>query len=175
MQTSLAFVLLVGALSQASGSDPAEEYHVKGGFLLNFVKFVEWPAEAFKSPADPIAICVLGANPFGPGLAQVAQGTVVDNRTVAVRQVADAQQARGCQIVFVSVSERKRMRAVIEATKGASALTVGESDGFIAAGGVIEFRVEESKVKMEISAEAAKRAGLHISSKLLSLSQAGKQ
>jgi hypothetical protein len=175
VQTSLAFVLLVGALSQASGSDPAEEYHVKGGFLLNFVKFVEWPAEAFKSPADPIAICVLGANPFGPGLAQAAQGTVVDNRTVAVRQVADAQQARGCQIVFVSVSERKRMRAVIEATKGASALTVGESDGFIAAGGVIEFRVEESKVKMEISAEAAKRAGLHISSKLLSLSQAGKQ
>ena len=175
MQTSLAFVLLVGALSQASGSDPAEEYHVKGGFLLNFVKFVEWPPEAFKSPADPIAICVLGANPFGPGLAQAAQATVVEKRNVAVRPIADTQQARGCQIVFVSVSERKHMRAVIEATKGASALTVGESDGFIAAGGVIEFRVEESRVKMEISAEAAKRAGLHVSSKLLSLSQAAKQ
>ena len=168
-------MLLVGALTQVSGPDPAEEYHVKGGFLLNFVKFVEWPAEAFKSPADPITICVLGANPFGPGLAQAAEATVVDKRNLAVRQIADAPQARGCQIVFVGVSERKRVRAVIEATKGASGLTVGESDGFIAAGGVIEFRVEESKVKMEINAETAKRAGLRISSKLLSLSQPGMQ
>ena len=148
---------------------------MKGAFLLNFVKFVEWPVQAYKSPADPIAICLLGANPFGPGLAQAAHGTVVEKRNVEVRQIADPQQAHGCQIVFVGASERKRVRAVMEATKGASVLTVGESEGFIAGGGVIQFWVEESKVKMEISAEAAKRAGLHISAKLLNLSQAAKQ
>jgi hypothetical protein len=175
MPTKLVFVFLVGALAQAPGSDPAEEYHVKGAFLLNFPKFVEWPEEAYQTPADPIAICVLGANPFGPGLAQAAQATVVKRRNVTVRQIADPLQARKCQIVFVSVSERKHVRAVIEATKGASVLTVGESDGFIAGGGIIEFRVEESKVRMEISAMAAQSAGLHISSNLLSLSQAAKK
>jgi hypothetical protein len=40
---------------------------------------------------------------------------------------------------------------------------------------VIEFRVEESKVRMEISAAAAKLAGLRISAKLLSLSQSAKR
>jgi len=55
--------------------------------------------------------------------------------------------------------------------KGESVLTVGESEGFIASGGIVEFRVEDSKVRMEINAESAKRAGLHVSAKLLSLSQ----
>ena len=100
---------------------------------------------------------------------------VVEKRTVAVRQITDPRQARQCQIVFVSVSERKRARAVLEAVQGASVLTVGESEGFIAGGGVIEFRVEESKVRMEISAAAGKLAGLHISAKLLSLSQSAKR
>jgi len=69
------------------------------------------------------------------------------------------------------VAERKRARAVLEALQGVSVLTVGESEGFIASGGIIEFRLEEGKVRMEISEAAAKRAGLHISAKLLSLSQ----
>jgi hypothetical protein len=100
---------------------------------------------------------------------------LVDKRTVAVRPIPDAQQARQCQIVFVSSSEHKRGKAVLEAVRGASVLTVGETEGFIAAGGVIEFRVEDSKVRMEISAPAAKLAGLHISAKLLSLSQPAKK
>jgi hypothetical protein len=67
------------------------------------------------------------------------------------------------------------MRAVLDAVQGGSVLTVGESEGFIAGGGVIEFRLEENKVRMEISVAAAKRAGLHISAKLLSLAQSGKR
>jgi len=54
-------------------------------------------------------------------------------------------------------------------------LTVGESEGFIAAGGIVEFRLEESKVRMDIGEAAAKRAGLRISSKLLSLAQPAKR
>jgi hypothetical protein len=159
-----------------SGSDaPVEEYRVKGAFLLNFAKFVEWPAEAFKAPADPIAICILGTDPFGPQMAQAAAAIAVDKRTVLVRQISDPQQARACHIVFVSAAERKRAHAVIEAVKAGCVLTVGESDGFLAGGGMIEFRVEESKVRMEISAEAAKRAGLRVSAKLLSLSQSARK
>jgi hypothetical protein len=174
--TKLAFVILAGALSYAPAAEPTvEEYHVKGAFLLNFAKFVEWPAEAFKGPAEAISICVLGANPFTPELDVAARQIVVDKRTAMVRQISDAQQARQCQIVFMSVSERKRVRSVLEALQGAAVLTVGESDGFIANGGVIELKVDEGRVRMEISEEAAKRAGLHISAKLLSLAKSGKR
>jgi YfiR/HmsC-like len=174
--SKLALALLAGWLAPVWAAEPAaEEYRVKGAFLLNFAKFVEWPAEAFHGPGDAIGICVLGANPFTAALEQAAGQVVVEKRTVVVRQIADPHQASQCQIVFVSVSERKRVRAVLEAVHGASVLTVGESEGFIAGGGVIEFRVEESKVRMEISAAAAKSAGLRISAKLLSLSQSAKR
>jgi hypothetical protein len=142
--TKLVLVALVaGALNQASPAEPpAEEYRVKGAFLLNFARFVEWPASAFKRTGDPIVICVLGANPFTPALNQAARQVAVENRTVTVRQIPDAQHAGECQIVFVSVPERKRARALFEAVQGENVLTVGESAGFIASGGVIEFRVE---------------------------------
>jgi hypothetical protein len=171
-----ALVALAGALSRASAAEPlAEEYRVKGAFLLNFARFVEWPPEAFRGVGDPIAICVVGANPFTPALDQAARQLLIENRTVTIRQITDAPQARQCHIVFVSLSERKRAHAVLQAAEGGSVLTVGESEGFAAGGGMIEFSVEESKVRMEINAAAAKRAGLHISAKLLSLAQAGRR
>jgi hypothetical protein len=96
---------------------------------------------------------------------------VVDKRPVSVRQITGPQQARACQIFFVSVSERKRARALMGAAKRGSVLTLWESDAFRSGGGVIEFRVEESKVRMEISVYVAKRAGLRVSAKSLSPSQ----
>ena len=172
----LSLALLIGAACRAGEAQPvAEEYQVKGAFLLNFVKFVEWPVKAFKEPGDPIAICVLGQNPFGPGLDRASRKIVVANRNVSVRQVADPQQASQCQIVFVSVSERKRASAWLKILQGASALTVGESEDFLANGGVIAFKLDGEKVRMEISTAAADRAGLHISAKLLSLAQSGKK
>ncbi len=176
MGGKIPMLLLATTLMQASAADPpAEEYRVKGAFLLNFAKFVEWPAQAFKGPGDPIAICVLGTSPFTPALDAAARAVLVENRGVTVRQIPDVQQAKQCHMVFVSVSEHKRVRALLEAVQGASVLTVGESEGFLGDGGAIEFRVEDSRVKMEINADNAKRAGLHISAKLLSLSQSGKR
>jgi hypothetical protein len=100
---------------------------------------------------------------------------VAGNRTVSVRQVADEQQAGGCQIVFMGASERKRSRAWLEALRGRSVLTVGESEAFLAGGGVVNFRLEGERVRIEISTAAADRAGLHISAKLLSLAHSEKK
>ncbi len=50
-------------------------------------------------------------------------------------------------------------------------MTVGETEGFAQAGGVINFTVEESKVRFEINVTTAERAHLKISSKLLALAK----
>jgi hypothetical protein len=169
-------VALIAIPDLACGAEPvAEEYQVKGAFLLNFTKFVDWPPQVFHGPGDPIAICILGENPFGPLLDRAARETVVANRTVSVRQVSDGQQASRCQIVFMGASERKRARALLEALRGKSVLTVGESEGFLANGGVVNFKLEGERVRIEISTAAADRAGLHISAKLLSLAQSEKK
>ncbi len=167
---NIALAVLAATLLRASAAGPPpEEYRAKGAYLLNFVKFVEWPDQAFKGPGDPIAICILGTSPFGAGLVAAAQTVVVGKRSVAVLQIPDLLQARQCQIVFLSVSERRLVRAVIGAVQGGNVLTVGETDGFVASGGVIELSVDENRIRIEINNSGAKKAGLRISAKLLSL------
>ena len=176
MLARLMIVVLIATPHLVWGAEPvAGEYQVKGAFLLNFTKFVNWPPRAFKEPRDPIAICILGENPFGPLLDRAARQTVVANRAVSVRQVADEQQASQCQVVFMGASERRHWRAWLEALRGSSVLTVGESEGFLASGGVVNFKLEGDRVRIEISTAAADRAGLHISAKLLSLAQSEKK
>ena len=176
MVARLMVIVLIAIPELARGAEPvAEEYQVKGAFLLNFTKFVDWPAQVFKGPGDPIAICILGENPFGPGLDRAARETAAANRTVSVRQVSDGQQARQCQIVFMGAAEHKRSRAWLEALRGGNVLTVGESEGFLANGGVVIFKLEGERVRIEISTAAADRAGLHISAKLLNLAQPEKK
>jgi hypothetical protein len=75
----------------------------------------------------------------------------------------------------VSASDRKRFRFLLEELKGRSILTVGESDDFAANGGIINFKLKDARVRIEIDTAAADRAGLRISSKLLSLAEITKK
>ena len=170
-RTAIVLMLIAASLQAGADGTPIGEYQLKAVFLFNFAKFVEWPAVAFKRPEDPIAICVLGQNPFGTALEDVVRDKTVANRAFVVREVLNAQQANTCQIVFVSASERKHFRFLLDELKGRSILTVGEGDDFTANGGIINFKLKDARVRIEIDAVAANRAGLHISSKLLSLAE----
>jgi hypothetical protein len=119
-----------------------DEYQLKAAFLYNFAKFVEWPALTFKTDTDPMRICVLGQNPFGGALREAVAGKAVLNRSFA-----------------------------FGALRPTGILTVGETEGFAAQGGIVNFRLEGGRVRLEINIEAAERAKLRISSKVLSLAQ----
>jgi hypothetical protein len=164
--------MILGLLLAASGSgQTAEEYRVKAAFLLNFAKFVEWPPQAFKNAADPITICVAGKDPFGGALDQAVNGKTVQGRPFLVRQLVDLQQIGTCQIVFVGSSERKRLASIFHEIKTSGVLTVGECDNFTAEGGIVNFRIAEGTVRIQINVDAAAQQELRISSKLLSLAE----
>ena len=172
----IAFLALAAALGSARAQAPvADEYPVKAAFLFNFAKFVEWPADAFRGNDDPFAICVMGQNPFGSALEDTVRDKTVANRGFVVRGVSNAQQASKCQIVFVTASERKRFHSLLEELRGHSILTVGEAEDFTANGGVINFKLKDARVRIEIDTGAAERAKLRISSKLLSLAEITKK
>jgi hypothetical protein len=168
----LILILWMGGMWCAqAGAAEIDEYQVKAAFLFNFAKFVEWPAQAFKSAGSPIEICVLGPNPFGFSLANAVEGKVVGNRQFVVRDVRDAQQAGDCHILFVSAAAWIRSQAHLGEIKKCCVLTVGETGEFIPRGGMINLRLEDARVRVEINPDAAARAGLRISSKLLSLAE----
>ena len=154
---------------QSLSAQVAAEYPLKAAVLYNLAAFVVWPVGSFANAHDPIAVCVLGQNPFGQALDEAVRGKTAGDRSLVARRVSTAQQARQCHVLFVSSSERNRLTAVIADLEGASVLTVGETDDFIASGGIVSLKLDGERVRMDIDPEAAGRAGLRVSSKLLSL------
>jgi hypothetical protein len=165
-----AALLAVSVLVSANAQAPSE-YQVKAAFLYNFTKFVEWPQTGSDPAGTSISIGILGQNPFGATLEGIIKGKSLDGRPLVLRQLKKLDEARNCQIVFVSAGESKRIGKILESLKGAPVLTVGDSRGFAESGGMINFIVEDSSVRFEINPDAARESGLKISSKLLSLAK----
>jgi hypothetical protein len=162
---ALAWIVLASvALAPAVGW-AVSEYQVKAAFLLNFGKYVEWPASAIQG--NDLDICVLGRDPFGATLDETVAGRTVGNRAVKARRVSSVAGASGCNILFVSRSDEAT--AVASSLSGSPVLLVGEQDHFAREGGMINFVEVDNKVRFEINEAAAKKAGLKISSQLLKL------
>jgi hypothetical protein len=160
---------LLAALPGVASAQTAPEYDVKAVFLYNFAKFVDWPPAAFPDP-NSLTICVLGDDPFGGSLQAVA-GEQVANHKLNVLRTDSISKTAGCQILFISRSERERLPQILAAVKGSPVLTVGDTNGFVDRGVIINFVPEGSKVRFEINTEPADRAGIKISSKLLQLAK----
>lgn len=163
-----AMVLIVSARAQ---SQAAGEYQIKAAFLYNFAKFIEWPPGDFADTSAPLRICVLGQDPFGQELRNIANDKTVNGRKLQVNQVADLQNARTCHILFIASSEKAELKQALESLRGTGALTVGDTKGFVEQGGMINFVLENDRVRFEVNHRAAEQAGLKISSKLLNVAK----
>ena len=164
------WVIASGAPTAYAESLLLREYQIKAAFLYNFVKFVEWPDEALPDPSAPIALCVLGEDPFGVALESINDKTV-KGRQLMVKRFVGLQDLKVCHILFISPSEEKDLAQILASLKNSSILTVGETEGFTQFGGIISFTMESNKIRFEINEDAAGRAGLKISSKLLNLAK----
>lgn len=151
----------------AAAAPPAPEYQLKAVFLFNFAQFVEWPDAAFAQPDSPLVIGVLGTDPFDGYLDDLVKGEKVGVRPIAIRRYSRIEQVSGCHILFVCASEARNVTQIVAALKGRSILSVSDIDRFAMRGGVVRFAREEGKIRLRINLEAAKAAGLTISSKIL--------
>lgn len=158
---------VAGAELNTEAQAPSE-YQVKAAFLFNFAKFIEWPAAAFRNRQSPITICVVGDDPFGPVIDETVKGQSFANRRFSVRRVKQIPRDDTCQIAFVSGAESARTELGM-AIRALPILTVGEDDATSESSGIINFVIEGSKVRFDINLDAAERAGIKISSKLLKL------
>ena len=169
---AIALLLLAGSLLGAE-ADPREagEYQVKAAFLYNFAKYVQWPADVPAARTRTFVITVLGRDPFGTSLDQTLDGKAIDSLRVVIRRAATPGDLEASQIVFISDSERAQVPAILKRLEGTATLTVAEMDHFAERGGVIRFRMDGERVRLEINPRAAERARLKLSSELLKLAR----
>jgi hypothetical protein len=149
------------------------EYDVKAAYLFKFTKFVEWPPTAFANPQAPFVIGVVGRDSFAGGLERMIEGNTTGDRRLEVHHLSagDTAGLRSCQMIFVSISEERRLGTILSALQGRPVLVVGESEGFAGAGGMLGFALRESRMGIEVNSAAARQARLKISSQLLNIAK----
>lgn len=167
----LLLALATGAVRPAAADlSPAagEEYPLKAVFLLQFAQFVRWPPPTVD---EELVVGVLGIDPFGQVLEDALAGERVGGTTVRIERWREVGEVGVCHILFVSASEADRLDDVLVRLGDRPVLTVGDSDGFAEAGGIIGFFIRHDRIRFRINLQRARALDLEISSRLLDLAE----
>lgn len=155
----LALVLAFPARAELS------EAEVKAGFVYNFAKLTEWPAEV-RSKAATLRLCVTGpANEFSAALSQLRHRPAIDGRPIEVQRLVRPAGVRDCHVLVFTSPDRVAYDMIGAAT-ALPVLTVGDVSGFAAAGGMIGLYLDGDKVRFEVNTPAAQASNLKLSSHL---------
>ncbi|MGD0785870.1 MAG: YfiR family protein [Sedimentisphaerales bacterium] len=180
-------ILALLAVQQVRGdSASTREYQVKAAFLYNFIMFVDWPPEKMPAADEPMIIGIIGKDPFENAFEPV-KDKQVNGRKVVVKRFKgleeikksakpemdkEFEEIRKCHLLFICSSEKGVSKEIAELVKDYSVLTVGDVPGFIeSGGGMINFVLEEEKVRFEINKTNAEQCKLQIRSQLLRLAK----
>lgn len=171
MIACIALVLVAMPAVAQSVIGGQREYNVKAVSLYAIGRYVTWPESTFASDRAPFVIGVLGGNPFGEALEQIAAKKQLNGRAIEVRQLGLPAEALACQIVFVTRSISPEVeKQLLDLARGQPVLLVGESSGFNDRGGIINFYISGANIRFEVSPERSALSQLSLNAKLLSLS-----
>jgi hypothetical protein len=160
--------LLLVALPAKAAQTTSVETAVKATYLTKFPSYLDWAPRQLPAGA-PIILCVIGKDPFGATLDQAASGGTSGGRPLVVRRYASASEVEKCHIAYLGGSVRDVMAAIASA-RASPVVTVTDSRN-AAAIGMINFQLIGNRIKFDIDAYKASRAGVGISSKLLGLAR----
>jgi len=170
---SLAFLILatIGGPRRVCAQSRAEEYQIKAAFLFHFAQFVEWPEGAFQEADSPLVYCTVGEDPFQGALEASFKGKMIGSHSLQVKHLKEAGAAQGCHVAFLGKAAGRHIQDELASLRGNPVLTVGETEQFVNDSGMIGFSLEENKIRFDINLEAAERAKLKISARLLALAR----
>lgn len=160
---------VIAPLAGPATARASREYQVKAVFLYNFARFVDWPDSAFPGTDGPLTIGLLGEDPFDGFLDSAVKGESKGARPIAVKRVDNAEEAKGCQILFIGRAQGAAVEALLARLKDKPILTVGETEPFFRAGGMIRFYMDKTRIRLRIHLDEVQAAKLTISAKLLRL------
>ncbi|MDR3402763.1 MAG: YfiR family protein [Chthoniobacter sp.] len=165
----VAGLFLAAATALAQGPGEMREFQKKAEFINSFTRFVDWPARKFMQPDSPFVIGVYGTDNISALLQESIQDRQIKGRPAVIKHLLNKEELRACHVLFISRSERDRLGPILGEVRKENVLTVGECDGFLDKGGIINFVTVGGQVRFQISTVATAREKLTVSSKLLQL------
>jgi hypothetical protein len=113
----------------------------------------------------------VGDDPFQGALESTVAGKAIGDRILRIRHLKQGEDMQACHVLFLGRAQSKRIPTLLANLHNAPILTVGETPGFLGAGGMICFVLEGNNVRFGINLDAAASAKLKIGSRLLILAQ----
>lgn len=170
--TACAALALLLLMPLPAAAQDVTEPALKAAFIYNFAKFTEWPADVMTTAA-PLHLCVLGDPAIGDALERVVQGRTLAGHSIEVSRAESAGPPRaGCHILYVSGVTAEQAAKVVVSLRDAPVLTISDVSGFTQLGGIAQFFFKHGQLRFSVQVEAARRARLQISSRLLALATA---
>jgi hypothetical protein len=190
------YIALPELVLAESGEAGSLEYQLKAAFLYNFMKFIEFSDSSSSTDADaaakkePIILAILGEDLFGKHLDDLTK-KVIKDRPIRIIRIEGFEQYKSahpkatqeeyfreqqkaiesCRLLFVSRSEEKWMSEILAFTEKMRIITASDTANFASKGGLIEFVMEENKIRFDINVVSAEQKGLKVSSQLLQLAR----
>lgn len=180
MTKATASLLLAILLLCTSGAGFAqrEEGQVKAAYVLNFLRFTEWPADA-APPAkdDAYVLALVGTREFADALRGIArEAEKLGQRPVRVRRLdleADPQELAAAlaraHAVFVQSDTQEDAQPVLQLSERLPVLTIGDAPGFAAAGGMLGLVPQGQRIVFDANPRAIHAGRLQVSAKVLKL------
>lgn len=180
-----ALVLAASLPGQAQAPSAGElQLRIEGAFLVNFVRYTEWPAQRFAGPGSPYLVSVVGDADAASAIAAVATAAgTIRGRRIVVRQVPfgarmtatarreSIHRLRDSHLVFVAGGDSADARLVLRAVKDAPVLTVSDVPGFAAGGGMLGLVRSGRTLAIEANPAAIRASGISVSAKVLKLAR----
>ena len=163
--------LLVAALVAYGGqpvhADAVQEYTAKSVLALNLARYTEWPPEAFKDGGTTLSLCVLGDEVVQQAFALIDKKQV-GGRILSVRGTDDGRHLDPCQLLYVS-ADAENTALLFEESRKRHILTIGETEDFLAQGGMVYLEMADPKINLHVNLDATQKAGVRISARVLKL------
>ena len=147
-----------------------QDQNVKAAFIFNFVRFTEWPAQRFAQRNTPLSLCVWTPDARLSESMRALGNRSVDERPVRVTEVDRQDELGKCHALFIAdPTLRASATAWLRRAESLDVLTMGDSDSFAAAGGMIGLVSDGPRMRFDINDKAVKRSGLKLGSQLYQL------
>jgi len=147
------------------------EYEEKAVYLNNFSKFITWPSSIFSADSknSPFYICILGDDPFKIKLDITVEDEVVEGHPIKIDRLQTLNETKRCHILYISRSEKRNLKNVVKHLQDYPVLTVSDIDDFTQVGGMIEYYMDNNRVRFKIHPIHIRQSGLLPSSSLLEI------
>lgn len=164
----LALLMLMPASGIAQDDDDIAADRIRAAYILKFLEYVEWPGTAFPDATAPYVIGVTEWDYVANELARLAPARTSRGRSIIVRRLAPGNVPPEVHAVYVGRRSASAAR-VAGAYAGKPVLIITDDEAALPHAGIINFVPVDRRVRFEISLVNADKAGLRLSSRLLSV------